>query len=115
MEIVLIITIGVLSAGGCYLLLQRRLLRAVIGLSIFSQAANLVIFTAGKVQSSKPAFISVQEKTLQGLTADSLPQALILTAIVIGFAMVAFFVVLTYRVFVETGTDNIDEMLGSDK
>jgi multicomponent Na+:H+ antiporter subunit C len=115
MEIILTLIIGLLTASGCYLLLQRRLLRVVIGLSIISQAANLVIFTAGKVPSFKPAFIASSDKVLTGATADPLPQALILTAIVIGFAMVAFFIVLTYRVFKETGTDNIDKMLESDK
>jgi len=115
MEVILIFIIGLLTAGGCYLLLQRRLLRAVIGLSIISQASNLVIFTAGKHQSNKPPFIASSDKVLSEVTADPLPQALILTAIVIGFAMVAFFIVLTYRLFQEAGTDNIDKMLGSDK
>jgi multicomponent Na+:H+ antiporter subunit C len=115
MEIMLLISIGVLITGGCYLLLQRRLLRAVVGLSILSQGVNLVIFTAGKVQSSKPAFIQEGASVLEKLTVDPLPQALILTAIVIGFAMVAFFVVLTYRVYQESGTDNLDQMLESDQ
>jgi multicomponent Na+:H+ antiporter subunit C len=114
-EIFLILTIGILSAGGCYLLLQRRLLRTLIGLSILSQAVNLIIFTAGKVQSSKPAFILPEKDKLLANTADPIPQALILTAIVIGFAMSAFFVVLAYRVFVATGTDNMDQMLESDR
>jgi len=115
MEIILIAAIGILSAGSCYLILQKRLLRTVIGLSILGQAANLIIFTSGKVQFSKPAFILPDQTMLLNDTADSLPQALILTAIVIGFAMIAFFIVLTYRVYNEVGTDNIDQMLESDK
>lgn len=114
MEIILVAIIGILTTAGCYLLLQRRLLRAVIGLSILSQAANLVIFTAGKAQSNKPAFIGAEAQALLEQTSDSLPQALILTAIVIGFAMVAFFVVLIQQVYSKMGTDDIDQLRGSD-
>lgn len=115
MEVVLILMIGVLTTGGCYLLMQRRLIRAVVGVAILSQAANLVIFTASKAQSEKPPMIGAADSVLQPGTADSLPQALILTAIVIGFAMVAFFVVLIQRVYAASGTDNLDQMKGSDQ
>lgn len=114
MEIILIIIIGFLTAGGIYLLLQRRLLRLIIGLNLISQAANLVIFTAGKTHSYQAPIIGNDQSQLLGVTADPVPQALILTAIVIGFALIAFFVVITKRVYSVYATDNIDALKGSD-
>lgn len=115
MEIILIILIGILVSGGTFLLLQKRLLRVVMGLSLISQAANLVIFVSGMSESTHPPMIKAGESVLTSLSADPLPQALILTAIVIGFAMLAFFVVLLQRVYLVYGTDNIDQMKGSDQ
>lgn len=114
MEIILIIIIGFLTTGGVYLLLQRRLLRMIIGLNLISQAVNLVIFTAGKTQSYHAPIINPNQNQLLGPSADPVPQALILTAIVIGFAMIAFFVVIAKKVYEDYQSDNIDNLKGSD-
>jgi len=115
MEILLITLIGVLVGVGCYLMLDGRLLRIVLGLSIFSHSINLMFFISSKAQSERPPLIGKTEKVLTGVTADSLPQALILTAIVIGFAMIAFFVVLSQRILSYYGTDNVSHLTESDQ
>jgi len=115
MELILIVVIGILVSTAVYLILQKALLRLVIGLNILSQAINLIIFTAGKSRSHQPAFIASDQSQLVLPSSDPLPQALILTAIVIGFAMIAFFVVITYRVFDEAKTDQIDQLTGEQQ
>lgn len=115
MEIVLIVVIGFLFSAGTYLLLRRTLIQAILGLAILSQAVNMVLFVAGGMTADKAAFIETNQSVLAVGTADPLPQALILTAIVIGFAMLAFFIVLVQKVYSVSGTDNIEQMKGSDQ
>lgn len=110
MEIVMSIVAGVLFGSGIYLLLDRSILRVVFGTMLISNAALVLLLTMGGLKTGDaPVLIS----SLPYYT-DPLPQALILTAIVIGFGMTAFLLVLAYRTYQETGTDDLDKLRGDD-
>src|SRR5919106_1702374 len=87
MELVLAVLTGGLVAGGVYLMLRRNLERLLFGLVLISNAVNLLIFTSGGLTRGRPALLPVAPDVAQGATANPLPQALILTAIVIGFGL----------------------------
>lgn len=110
MHLLLAILSGVLFAAGVWLILRRSLARLVIGLILISHAANLVIFTSGGLHRGAPPIVEDGATALQQPFADPLPQALILTAIVISFGLFAFFLVLIKRAHQETGTDDIDAL-----
>ncbi len=110
MHLLLAILSGALFAAGVWLILRRSLARLLLGLILLSNAANLIILTAGGLQPDAPAIIGDDTKVLDAAAADPLPQALILTAIVISFGLFAFFLVLIKRAHQETGTDDIDAM-----
>jgi multicomponent K+:H+ antiporter subunit C len=95
--------IGAMTATGLYLILLRRTFPVVIGLSFLSYAVNVFLFTMGRLTIDRPPIIS---SSAAGYT-DPLPQALVLTAIVITFGMTALIVVLSLRAFLETGTDDV--------
>ena len=105
MTVVLAITVFVTVSAGVYLAMTRDVFRGVIGLAVLGAAANLVLFAAGRPGSPLPAVIPPGETTLTG-AANPLPQALVLTAIVIGFALVCFALVLLLRLIRDTGTDD---------
>ena len=115
MEIVLALVIGVLYASGLYLMMGRSVGKLIVGLVLISQAANLLIFAAGGVTRGLPPFIHDQALHPQGLVADPVPQALILTAIVIGFGVLAFALVLVHRTIQTVGTYDLDDMKGTDQ
>lgn len=106
MEIIFSILIGVLFGTGVYFLLRRSIVKLILGIIFISNAVNLLLFISGGLTLKKPSF--VQEDGLKEV-ADPLPQALILTAIVIGFGVIAFTLVLKYRFHQTTGTVDIDE------
>jgi multicomponent Na+:H+ antiporter subunit C len=108
----LALTTGVLYATGLYMMMRRSIIKLIIGLVLLGHAANLLIFTAGGLTRGKPPLIT-EGVPLVG-AADPLPQALILTAIVIGFGVVAFTLVLIYRVYESVGSDDLDEMKATD-
>lgn len=110
MEVVLALTIGCLYAAGVYMMLRRSLFKLILGLVLLSHASNLLIFSSAGVTRAIPPIIPADEVTLSQSAADSLPQALILTAIVISFGVVAFALVLFQRTFQSIGTDDPDEM-----
>lgn len=114
MIIVLACVIGGLYAAGIYLLLRQQLAKVIIGLALLSNAANLLIFTVGGLVRGRPPLVPTGASQPALPVADPLPQALILTAIVIGFGVLAFFMVLAYRVFQAVGTDQLDVMQGTD-
>ena len=114
METVLALVVGGLYATGVYLVLRRSLVKLVIGLAMLTNAANLLIFTAGGLTRGAPPLIPAGETTLAAPYADPLPQALILTAIVIGFGVLAFALVLVYRAYATVGTEDPDEMMSTD-
>lgn len=114
MEPVLAIVVGVLYAGGFYLMLRRSIVKLILGLTFIGNAANLLIFTAAGLTRASPPLISLGATRPPEPFADPLPQALILTAIVIGFGVLAFAMVLVYRAYQVTGTDDIDNMTTTD-
>jgi multicomponent Na+:H+ antiporter subunit C len=114
MEIALAFTVGLIFACSTYLLLRRSLVKVVIGLALLSQAANLLIFTSAGLERADPPIIPEGAKAPLTATADPLPQALILTAIVISFGLIAFTLVLFQRAYRAIGTDDLDEMHSTD-
>ena len=110
MEVLLAIVIGTLYAGGLYMMMRRTLVQLIIGLGLLSHGANLLIFTSAGLRKGGPPIIPEGEKMLSSLPADPLPQALILTAIVISFAVTAFALVLFLRTYEAVGADDVDEL-----
>jgi len=107
MEIVLALAIGVLIASGVWLLFRPRTFQVIIGLSLIAYGVNLFIFSAGGLRSGAPPVVD-PARTDPSLYADPLPQALVLTAIVINFAMTALFLVVLLASRGLTGTDHVD-------
>jgi multicomponent Na+:H+ antiporter subunit C len=110
MEGLLALTSGVLYAAGIYLMLRRRLAQLIIGFGLLSNGTNLLIFTAGGLTRARPPVLPDGANTLVAPYADPVPQALILTAIVIGFGLTAFSLVLAHRVHSTVGTDDVDDV-----
>ena len=104
MEALLALIIGVLTGCGVYLVLRARTFPVVLGLTLLSYAVNLFLFAMGRLTLGQPPVIAVNATGY----ADPIPQALVLTAIVIGFAMTAFVVVLALKVRSELGNDHVD-------
>ncbi|MBX3202170.1 MAG: Na+/H+ antiporter subunit C [Labilithrix sp.] len=104
MAALIAILVGVLYASATYLVLRRRTFPVILGVTLAAYATNLFLLASGRVAASRPPIIE------EGATgyADPLPQALVLTAIVISFGMTAFLVVLAIRARVEIGTDEVD-------
>jgi multicomponent Na+:H+ antiporter subunit C len=100
----------VLYACGVYLMLRRRLAQLIIGLGLMGNGTNLLIFTAGGLTRARAPVIPEAAATITGPFADPVPQSLVLTAIVIGFGVLAFSLVLAHRVHTATGTDDVDEI-----
>lgn len=109
METPLACLVGLLFAAAIYLMLSGVLIRFVFGLTLIGNAINLLIFAAGRLDHVHPPLIQPGQTTLTQTAANALPQAMILTAIVIGFAMVTFLLVLLYRTYAYTGTLDADE------
>lgn len=110
METLIAIMVGVLVAASVYLMLARNVLRFIFGLVLLSNAANLLIFAAGGLTPQAPPLIAEGAYAPEGLVANALPQALVLTAIVIGFGLFAFALTLVYRAYQNLGTLNSDDM-----
>jgi multicomponent Na+:H+ antiporter subunit C len=110
MEVVLAFVVGGLFAASVYLLLRRSMVRLLIGLILLSNAVNLLIFAMGRLTRGEAAMIPPGQPVPIDPIANPLPQALILTAIVIGFGLLAFMMVLTFRTHRELGTVNMDNM-----
>jgi multicomponent Na+:H+ antiporter subunit C len=110
MEALLALASGVLYASGIYLMLRRRLAQLIIGLGLLSNGTNLLIFTAGGLTRARPPVVPDGAAALAQPYADPVPQALVLTAIVIGFGLLAFSLVLAHRVHASVGTDDVDDV-----
>jgi multicomponent K+:H+ antiporter subunit C len=108
MEIVVSLGIGVLAACGTYLTLRPRTFSVVLGLTLLSYAVNALIFFGGRLAAAAPPLALPGASGL----ADPLPQALVLTAIVIGFGMTAYLVALALRARAESGSDDVDAREG---
>lgn len=110
METNFALLIGLFFAASIYLMLSHRLVRVLLGVAILSNAVNLLIFTAGRLTRDVPPVIPIGHYVPLEITANPLPEALVLTAIVISFSLFAFFLVLGYRTYQELGTDDVLEM-----
>ncbi|MDY0101497.1 MAG: Na+/H+ antiporter subunit C [Lentimicrobium sp.] len=111
METLLAIVIGLLYAAGVYLLLRRSIVKLILGIMFLSHATNLLIFVVGGLHKGQPQFTADGLNAAVANPTDPLPQALILTAIVIGFGITAFFLTLMYRFYKTTGTEDLDQMM----
>lgn len=110
MNLFLVVMISLLVGAGVYLSLSRDLLRVILGMAILGTAANLVVFYAGNPGSAWSAIISQGMESLPAGAANPLPQALVLTAIVIGFALLSFALVLMVAISKQSGTRDVDAM-----
>jgi multicomponent K+:H+ antiporter subunit C len=108
MEFALATAIGVLTAAGVYLLLRARSFDLILGLTLLSYATNLLIFSAGRLAVGKPPVLRDGVAATLGQYTDPLPQALVLTAIVIAFAMTAVAIVIAMRSRGDNGDDHVD-------
>lgn len=103
MELVFALVIGALTSSGVYLILRARTFPVVVGLTLLSYGVNLFLFSSGRLATGQQPIIGTAVNY-----ADPLPQALVLTAIVIGFAMTAFVVVLSLRNLADNEDDHVD-------
>src|SRR6185312_15560675 len=108
METLITILVGVLVTVAVYLLLSRNLIRVILGSAVLSHAVHLLLMTMGGLKKGSVPLLGENAESY----TDALPQALILTAIVISFAVTAFILVVAYRAYQETGTDNLDALRG---
>ncbi|HPE43818.1 MAG TPA: NADH-quinone oxidoreductase subunit K [Bacteroidales bacterium] len=115
MSLLMAILIGFLYAVSIYLLLRRSIVKLVIGILFLSYATNLMLFFTGGLTETSPAFAEPISTSELATASDPLPQALILTALVIGFGVAAFSMVLIYRFYKESGTVDLDELSEIEK
>ncbi|NQY47564.1 MAG: Na+/H+ antiporter subunit C [Colwellia sp.] len=110
MELLYASSVGVLVSCGVFLILRSRTFPVVLGLTMFSYAVNLFLFSSGRLSLNQAAVLGTSTEY-----ADPLPQALVLTAIVIGFAMTAFVVILAIRGRTDLGNDHVDGQVPDTK
>lgn len=110
MVVILAVVVGILFAAGFYLLLRRSIVKLIFGLALISHGANLLLFTVSRLIHRDPAFILPEIPGATQAMADPILQALILTAVVIGFGLQAFVVVLIKRSYQVAGSDDLDKM-----
>ena len=110
MSVALSAVVGIMFAFAIYLLLSRHIIRMLIGVTVLSNAVNLSIFVAGRPGAIAPPLIPDGLDMPPGDIANPLPQALILTAIVISFSLFVFLLVLTYRAYQDLETDDTQRM-----
>lgn len=108
MEMILALGIGVLTASGIWLILRPRTFQVIVGLSLISYAVNLFIYAMGRLRVDAPPIVGKGGAADPAQFADPLPQALVLTAIVISFAMTALLLVVLLAARGLTGTDHVD-------
>ncbi|WP_113448331.1 Na+/H+ antiporter subunit C [Rhizobium cremeum] len=110
MEALLCGLVGIFFAAAFYLLMSKHVVRILLGVAILGNAVNLMLFTAGRLTREVPPIIPAGADALPAGAANPLPQALILTAIVISFSFFCFLLVLAYRAYEDLGTDDTDDM-----
>ena len=115
MAALLAVVIGGLYGAALYLLLRRSLVKLIFGLVVLGHGTNLLIFTTGGLTRAHAPIVPEGLQSLEGAFANPLPQALILTAIVIGFGVQAFMLVLLYRSARVVDTEDLDEMRSTDR
>ena len=114
MTLPLVLLVGLLFAAAAYLMLDRNFVRYLFGLVFLGTATNLLLFVAGGLTPGEPAIVPEGMTGPDEVLANALPQALILTAIVISFALLAFALVLGVRAYRDLGTVDTDEMRASE-
>ncbi|MFY2763240.1 Na+/H+ antiporter subunit C [Arenimonas sp. MALMAid1274] len=112
MELALSSAIALLVAAGVYLMLRARSFDVILGLTLLSYATNLLIFSSGRLAAGKPPVLRPDVGASLANHTDPLPQALVLTAIVIAFAMTAVVIVLAIRSRADNHSDHVDGQLG---
>jgi len=115
MHTLLVITIGALYATGLYMMLRRSIIKLLFGLILMGNASNLLIFTAAGLRRGSPPLVPPGQEQMPGPHTDPLPPALILTAVVISFAILAFAAVLVKRAYQEVQTDDLNELRSTDR
>lgn len=110
MEALLALSVGIMVAAATYLMLARSFLRLLFGLILLSNAANVLIFAGGRLTEGAPPLIPEGADAPVGVVGNALPQALVLTAIVIGFGLFAFTLVLALRAHAVLGTLDSDDL-----
>ena len=110
MDLVMILLVGLMTGVAAWLMMSSNLLNFLIGLGLLGNAVNLAIFQSGRLTFGAPPFVEEGQKMPVGEVANALPQALILTAIVIGFGLLAFSLILVYRLYAIFGTIEVDEI-----
>ena len=110
MELLLVLLVGILYSAGIFMMLRRSMVKLLLGLLLIGNGANILIFLMGELTKGKPPIIASGETHFTGAYADPVPQALILTAIVISFALTAFAIILLKKVYVTTGSDDLDSL-----
>lgn len=108
METFMTIIAGMLYTVGTYLILNKNLLRIILGITLFSHATHLLLMSINGLKKGAAPLLGENAASY----TDPVPQALILTSIVISFALTAFLLVLGYRTYVELGTDNMKKLRG---
>lgn len=109
------VLIGVLFACAFYGLLRRSIARIALALLLLSHAANLLVFTTSGLTVARPAIIEEGKKSLAAPYADPLPQALVLTAIVIGFGLITFVLALALKAYRAVGSDDVKAFQSSEQ
>jgi multicomponent K+:H+ antiporter subunit C len=110
LELLLAVAVGLLAGAGIWLLLRARTFDVILGLTLLSYAVNVFIFSMGRLRVGAAPIIDKHLAQTLANYADPLPQALVLTAIVISFAMTALILVIALRARAETGSDHVDGM-----
>ncbi|AST92578.1 Na(+)/H(+) antiporter subunit C [Sutcliffiella cohnii] len=108
METIMAIVIGLLFTAGTYLILSKSIIRIILGTSVISHGVHLLILTMGGLKKGGPPLLGSDTTSF----TDALPQALVLTAIVINFAVTALFLVIGFRTYKVLGTDDTDKLRG---
>jgi len=104
------LAIGVLFAVGVYLMLNKSLLRIILGTTLLTHGVHLLLLTMSRLKTGAPPLLSEQAERY----VDPLPQALILTSIVISFGVTSFFFVLAYKAYQKLGTDDMEQLRGDN-
>jgi len=114
MTLLVALSVGVLFAAGAYMLMRRSFVKIVIGLALLGHAANLLIYVSAGLVKGRPPLVDPTATVPALPHADPLPAALILTAIVISFAVMSFTIVLIKRAYQDIGTDDLDRMQSTE-
>lgn len=115
MTLVLSLVVGSLFAGAAYLMLRRSLIKLILGLVLLGYGTNLLLFLMGDgLVRGDPPFVDAATGVVASSAADPLPQALILTAIVISFGLTAFTMALAYRAYQAADSDDLDDLTSTD-